>query len=278
MRRFFFSLIGISLILASIAGLIISVTGIIGVWRIEKALIKNTDTTLELLETTLQTTADGISIASNSLDQATQALDSVILTIETTGKSVQESIPLLSALSKVTVESIPETIVETQKALQSAQTSAKMIDTTLSILTSIPFLPVEPYSTQTPLSDALKDVSDSLAPISQSLSSMDQSLKRSQENLNTIEAKFGQIATSLQSIGTGLRQARNVTQQYLDVVSTLQQQLRDTRRRLPGDLGAVAWFITIALVWLGFTQIGLMMQGLEMMGLHFLHSEKNAAP
>ncbi len=63
--------------------------------------------------------------------------------------------------------------------------------------------------------------------------------------------------------------AKQLTAKYSQVVSTLRQQLAGIRANLPIQLDTIVWFATIALVWLALTQIGLMMQGLEMMGLLF---------
>ena len=144
-------------------------------------------TTLDLLDSTLQTTADGITLAEQSLDQTNSSLNTLVDTLETTGKSVHDTIPMVESLSQVATKDVPGTIAQTQAALQSAQASAQVIDATLTIITSIPFLFVEPYSTQKPLAEALKDVSLSLDPIAQSLSSLDESLQASLDNLSRME-------------------------------------------------------------------------------------------
>jgi hypothetical protein len=269
MRRRFYSIVGVLLIVAAIAGLAISVIGISGIWRIERSIVTNLKTTLDLLDTTLQTTADGITLAELSLDQASSSLNTLVDTIETTGKSVHDTIPLVESLTQVTTQDVPGTIAQTQVALQSAQASAQVIDTTLSIITSIPFLTIAPYSNQKPLADALKDVSSSLDPISASLSSLETTLNASVDNLSGMEKQLTQIAVDIRAINRSVTDAKTVTSQYLTQVATLQTQLDLARNRLPGALNAIAWFITVALIWLGFTQIGLIMQGLEMMGLNF---------
>jgi methyl-accepting chemotaxis protein len=267
--------IGVVLIAAAVAGLAISLFGIISIWRIERSLINEIDSTLTLLDTTLQATSDGIVLAQQSLDQANGSMATLVTTIETTGQSVHDTIPLIESLNQVATKEVPETISKTQAALTSAQASARVIDSTLTLITSIPFLPVKPYDTRTPLAGALKEVSASLDPIAESLSSMDQSLQDSSTNLTNIEKQFVQIATDLKAINKSVAEAKTVTDQYLKVVATLQNQMNSARNKLPSTLNGLAWFITIVLIWLGITQIGLMMQGLEMMGLEFLKQDPN---
>lgn len=277
MRRIFFSFFGIVLTIAAVAGMIISAVGVIGVWRIEKGMKSSLDSTLSLLDTTLQATHDGLSVASQSLDQANTSLDSLVSTMDATGKLIDGAVPLMDTLNRVTTEELPDTIATTQSALTSAQSSAKVVDSTLSLLTSIPFLGTQPYGSDAPLSSAFKEITDSLDPIGVSLSSMKKSLADTKSNLATVNTTFGEVGTNLAAIGTSLTQAQTVTKQYLDVIETLRQQLSAAQKNLPGTIDRVAWFITIAFLWLGVIQIGLMMQGLEMMGLEFVKAPKKAS-
>jgi len=270
LRRGFYSLIGVLVIVAALAGLAISIAGIIGVWRVQQAIHTGVVDTLALLDTTLGATDDALDIAGRSLDQATTSLDAMVGVFQTTGKSVRDSLPLLDTFSQVTTEDIPGTIERTQTALQSAQSSAKFIDSTLQVLTAIPFLSMDRYNPQVSLAGALGEASASLDPIATSLSQMNKSLDSSAENLITVAEQLDAVAANVGDIRDSLAQAQRVTTQYMGVTSKLKQQLGLARSNLPGLLDGVAWFVTIALLWLGLTQIGLMMQGLEMMGLHFV--------
>ena len=270
MRRVTFSVLGILLIVAAIAGILISLVGIIGLWRIEKAAKVSLVNTLDLLGTTVQTTHDGLSIASRSLDQADDSIAAVSDILTATGSSVKDMIPFMDSLKKMTVEDLPGALSSTKVAFQSAQASAGVIDNTLSLLTAIPFLSTPTYNNQPPLSTAFGGVSDSLDPISESLTSMEGSLTSTKDNLGEIENSFTDISGSLSGIKTSLSDAKEVTDQYLTVLEDLREQVEGSKKRLPATLDAIAWFITIALVWLALTQLGLLMQGAEMLGLEFV--------
>jgi len=270
MRRITFSVLGILLIIAAIAGILISIVGIIGLWRIEKSAKVSLVNTLDLLGTTVQTTHDGLSIASRSLDQADDSIAAVSDILTATGSSVKDMLPFMDSLKKMTVEDLPGALSSTKTAFQSAQASAGVIDNTLSLLTAIPFLSTPTYNNQPPLSTAFGGVSDSLDPISESLTSMEGSLTSTKDNLGEIEGSFSDISTSLSGIKTSLSDAKGVTDQYLSVLEDLDEQVEGSKKRLPATLDAIAWFITIALVWLALTQLGLLMQGAEMLGLDFV--------
>ena len=176
----------------------------------------------------------------------------------------------MDSLKKMTVEDLPGALSSTKIAFQSAQASAGVIDNTLSLLTAIPFLSTPSYNNQPPLSTAFGGVSDSLDPISESLTSMEGSLSSTKDNLGEIEGSFSDISGSLSGIKTSLSDAKEVTDQYLTVLEDLREQVEGSKKKLPATLDAIAWFITIALVWLALTQLGLLMQGAEMLGLDFV--------
>lgn len=270
MRRLTFSTLGILLIAAAIAGILISMIGIVGLWRIEKSAKVSLVDTLDLLGTTIQATHDGLSIASSSLDQADDSLDAVSDMLKATGQSVQDMVPFVESMRQMTTVDLPDALSSTKFAFQSAQASAQVIDNTLAILTAIPFLSTPAYENQPPLSTAFGGVTASLDPISESLVSMDESLSITKSNLGDIDGAFGDIADSMNQIMNSLSDAQGVTGQYLNILEDLSARVETSREKLPATLDTIAWFLTIALIWLAITQIGLLMQGAEMLGLNFV--------
>lgn len=276
MKRAILSFTGILLLVASLAGMAISVFGMVGLWRIESDLKTSLEETLSLLDTTLQTTSEGLAIASQSLEQADNALTSVSSAVQAAGNSVEETLPLLDTLAEVTTRELPQTIAKSQQAIQSAQASAKIIDSTLSTLASIPFIGLRGYDTTRPLSGSLAELSRSLDPISTSLASIKEPLTTSKDHLAAIGQSTREMTDDIANLQTSLSQARQVAAQYENIVKTLHQKVKTSQTDLPAALDRVAWFITIALGWLGLTQIGLFMQGLEMLGFNFANVQKDA--
>jgi hypothetical protein len=172
MKRGFYFTIGILLVIAALAGLVICVGGIYGVWQVRAVMVANLENTLGLLEDTIKATGNALNVAEDSLGAATSSVDALATTIRTTGKSVKDTLPMIESLTKLTSEDLPATIETTQKALTSAQSSARVIDSTLGLLTTIPLLPLEPYDPQVPLGDSLGSVAKSLEPLPKSLISM----------------------------------------------------------------------------------------------------------
>lgn len=141
MKRTLFSSLGILLIAASLAGMTISIFGIVGLWRLEADIKTSVNETLALLDTALQTTSDGLAVTSQSLDQADDSLISLVAPIQAAGKSVEETLPLINTLSTVTTHDLPQAISTSQQTIHSARVSASVIDSTMRVLAAIPLLP-----------------------------------------------------------------------------------------------------------------------------------------
>ena len=70
LRRRVYRSIGLALVVAAIGGLLVSLAGIVGVWRVMRSMKTGLATTLDLAGTTLQTTSEAMTIAGGALDQA----------------------------------------------------------------------------------------------------------------------------------------------------------------------------------------------------------------
>lgn len=267
--RLFYVLIGLLLIIASIAGILISVFGIAGVWQARQTATDYLVATFDVLDSTLAATSDALDIASTSMNQATLSVETLAETLQTTGKSVNDSLPLIDTLTQMSAEDLPKSITAAQKALAGAGESAEVIDSTLALLTSIPLLPVEPYDPEVPLSQALGEVSETLAPLAESFSSMEESLTDTKGNLSEIEGQLTAISTNVTTIQTSLAEADSVIAQYKESNQVLRDQIGRLKSGLAASMEMLAWGLTVVLAWLGLTQVGLLMQGFEMLGLEF---------
>ncbi len=262
----FTKIIGITVIIAAIAGLIICIGGIIGVWMAREPVATSLTNTLELLNATLQATSDGLTVADQSLSQAADTVKALENTIRTMAKAVEETVPMMESITSLMDTSLPEAIQATQSALTSAQSSARSVESALTLMTSIPFLPIKPYQPEVPLADTLGEVAASLDPIPQSFTAMEDSMKSSKGNVIMLSAQINIIADNVSELSTNLANAQQVLEQYHLVIDTVQNKVAIALENLPLFLNGVAILVTIILVWLGLTQVGLLYQGFEMVG------------
>ena len=257
-------IIGVALIIAAVFGLILSIGGIIGIWIVKDQLAANLVNTLDLIGTTVEATGSALVLADKALESAVTSVSALENTVQTLGRTVGNTTPIIDSISKIMTVDLPSTLQATRGALGSAQNSASSIESTLRLLTAIPLLPIEPYQPTVPLTDALEDLNDSLGPLTESFSSMDKSLASSRGNLTMLSAQVNIISRRVGEMETSLTEARQVISQYQTVTSTLTDQLEAVQQNIGNMMVMLAWIITIILIWLALTQIGLLMQGWEM--------------
>jgi hypothetical protein len=193
-------IIGMTFIVAAIIGLIFSLAGVIFVWAVKEPITQNLVSTIDLIETTLEATGSGLMVADDTLTQAMADLGILEDTIQTASKSLEDSVPMVEMLSNLTSGSLPEAIEATQTGLNTAQDAARSIESTLRLITSIPFLPIESYAPDVSFTDALEDVATSLEPIPDALLTMEDTLNTTKGNLVLIAA---QVRIISRNIGEG---------------------------------------------------------------------------
>lgn len=259
MRR----IIGLVLIIAAAEGLLLSISGIAAIWTVKRSLTGNLVRTFDLLDETLDAASDGLAVADQTLARFVVDITTMESTIQTAGKSIEDTIPMMESFTELLTNDLPATIQSTQTAIVSAQSSAQAIEGMLQLLSAIPLLPIGTYDPEVPLADALADVSTSLDPIPQSLTDLAEDLETSQDNMTLIAAQVETISINVGALRTNLTQTQEVLSRVRDVIATLQRQVAATRSGLPGGLNAAVWFLTVFFIWLGITQIGLLTQGLE---------------
>jgi len=260
-------MIGFLLIVAALGGLIFSIYGLMSVWRLKPVAMENTSSSLDLLQASLDTTDQGLSVADQSLRSTIASISALESTVTTASKTFEDTTPVIITLTDLTSNELPQTVESTQTSLVAAQESAKIIDSVLRALVSIPFVNKDIYNPPVPLDVALGNVSKSLDRLPASLKSIGSSLESTSGNLEIMLADMDQMAVDIRGISTSLDDAQGVIQQYQQLVNDLESRLENTRPKVPGWINNLAWVITLAFLWLGIAQFGLLLQGLQLMGI-----------
>jgi methyl-accepting chemotaxis protein len=260
-------IIGLLLIVAAIGGLIFSLYGLITVWRLRPVALKNATSSLDLVQASLDTTSQGLTVAGQSLDSTMASLGALESAVETTSRTFEDTVPIINTLTDLTSNELPKTIESAQTSLLAAQESAKIIDSVLRALVSIPFVNKDIYNPPVPLDQALGDVSKSLDGLPTSLKSIGSSMEATSDNLELMRADLDQMATTIRGISASLEDAHSVVDAYQQLVNDLGDRVKNVRPKVPGWLNSLAWFITLAFLWLGIAQFGLLLQGLQLLGV-----------
>jgi len=251
---------GLLMMILGAGSLLITLFALIQVWRLRQPVTQNLQSNLGAIYETLGTTSESLLLSSQTLDSVQSSISALEVTVGTLSKSIEDSAPMIDSLLVLVGEDLPETISSTQTSLSSAQESAKIIDAVLRVLT---FFNPSIYNPRVPLNLALGEVSQSLAGLPKSFSGMEVSLKSTQANLGTIQTQIEVMAADIRHINESLEASRKVITQYQGLVARAEKRVIDFKQRAPAVVTTLAWALSFLLFWLGVSQTGLVLRGLE---------------
>lgn len=254
-------IIGIFLLLIAAISVAITMYGIVQVWQMKEPLEKNLLSNLELFETTLQNTGDGLIIAHQSLDSVMASLEGLEATLQTLAASIEDTAPLISSLESLTAETLPQTINSTQSSLAAASDSAKIID---SVLRALTIFNRDLYNPAEPLDVALGKVSASMDDLPETLKKMESSLNASNNNLLSLQAEILLTTENVKEINQGLEEAQKVIEAYQISVDELSASIKGVKTQLPDWIDTSAWIITFFCIWLIIIQLAVLFKSWQM--------------
>jgi methyl-accepting chemotaxis protein len=249
MKQLLTRLVGFILVIGAILGLILSIAGLVIVSSVENQVTTRIVAGLDLLDSALDSTADGLSVADKALVEAGDTVRSLETTTLGVSQTISDTIPLVDSVATLVGEDLPSSISAAQTALTAAESSA---------------LSGVEYEPPVPLHTGIAQISGSLDRLPAAFTEMERGLDTTSSNLARIETDVAWLSGSIGQIDTSLDDARSVVGQYQSVVVSLRAELASTRETLPRWLGWLRWGISLILVWLGIAQLGLLSQGLEL--------------
>ena len=257
-------IVGVLLVFAAVAGIIFSLIGLVELWRYRPVVTKSVIDSLALGDQALGTTQEVLTIVGQVVQTSTTDVVSIQATTKALDFAIQGTDPMLDALIRLTSKDLPAVVSTTQTSLASAQSSALIIDNALAALTSIPFLPVAAYKPDVPLHTALARVSTSLNTLTPALAAINTSLTGDKTNLGVVEVELSKISETTQGISSSLGSAQTVIDQYKAFITQLKASVETAQRKAQTWIMAITWILSFVLGWILIVQLGLGMQGLDL--------------
>ncbi len=252
---------GILLILAAIGGFLIAITGLVGIWQLKPDVLTSVQSSLDLLDKTLETTAEGLDMTQKSLLGAQTSLQAMQTTLKTTTSTMQSTEPLISSLSDLAAQDLPATVIAAQNSLDSAAESAQVID---AVLRALSFLPGINYNPNTPLAASLQALSANMDNLPDTFIVMQSNLEDTSQNLQTIQVDLLLVIDSLKQIETSLTDSETVISGYQDSIIRVKKQIDMLSSSAPGIINAISTAATIFLIWMAIAQLSLLIQGWQL--------------
>lgn len=255
-------LIGYFLLIIGFLGIILGGWGIYQIWETKVALESSFSSALETGREALEITATALTNVQDTLDTVGENITSLNNTILTVAQAFNDALPVVDGMATLLKDDLPSTLSATQTSIETAEASAQLLDGVMRALTSIPFYPGDPYNPEVPLHVSLQNVAASLENVPQSLKDIGEQLDANQDNFSNIEDGLINLSISLTGVNKDLVNAKTTVEAYQTLIGSLLSQVDLVESGLPTVLQSVAWYFSVLIFWLLFTQAGLILQGL----------------
>ncbi|MCC6147656.1 MAG: hypothetical protein IT308_08835 [Anaerolineaceae bacterium] len=263
MKGTLFRIAGGLLIVAAVIGLVISLTGLVWIWRMEKPALTMLTDTADLLDQTFQSTTQLLEISNSTLILVKDTLEITQTSLEDVAVAMGTTKKITTTTAKFLGDDLAGVIGETEAALKSVQKSAGLIDDTLRVVTRLPLVGAR-YAPDKPLQESIGEVADSLKSMPNSLEEIQSNLNATSKDLTTIQKNLDELAVSLTETETQITEAGAVLTGYRNVLNASQNSVSLFRENLARSVRTLAVAGTVLLVWLLISQIGLAIQGFDL--------------
>lgn len=256
-------LIGVIYVVGAVLGLIMSVGGLLTLWITKSSVTESITGTVALAGRTLQATHDTMAVIGDSLNQASTDLTLLTKMVDDMASTLEDSGTLIHSTGDLVGKNMVEFVNNTQSSLTSVQTSARVVDDFLGVVSNIPFIGGR-YRPDVPLSDSVARVSSSMAPLPGALTKIQHDLDVSAANVATIKGEVKVLGQQISSIQTSISKARGVVEDYQSILMDAQTRYDAFQKRLPVLLDVFYIGMTGLLIWIFILQLGMLLHGVSL--------------
>jgi len=261
MRSFLNRALGIALISATSIGLLLSIFFLVQVWRLRNPVKARLQSILNQTSSVLQTTSQGLEV----IDQIVHNVYSSTIYLDSTTSALAQTLKstdlFIGSAGDFLGEDVINTITNTQRTLETAKSSAQVIDNIMFTLSRVPLIGID-YNPSLPLNQALGQVSDSLDPFQGSLKSFQTNLQSTQADLKTFNEQLLILDKNIKAINQNLASSQAVIDDYRAQALAYQSSIAEVKDALPGWINATCWILSLVILWVILIQIGILLQGI----------------
>lgn len=252
--------IGLILLLLAFMGIGMCIAGSFFVIRAKLLIIDRSVSALSLVLKTIDVTEEGLISASQATDSAIESMNNLEDSLKTTNSTLNNSLHFFDTAIILSGKTLPDTITATREALDSAATSARLIDDTLSLIAAIPLIGKQ-YNLEKPMSQALTEVSISLSNLPDTFKGVEDDFVEIKQNMSEMQTQLTKAQTQMEKIHDSLDTAKKVISQYHEMLLELKPYFRDMKELLPKWLNGLVVGMLIFFGWFALSQLGLIVQG-----------------
>lgn len=256
------------------------------------------DATSSQLEATLSATDSGLNTAVETLQtleitmlRVTESLATVEESARGVAVTISDTQPLLENVETIAAEDIAGSLQTIEDAIPGLVDIAGAIDDTLTTLNAFQFAQNIPlgtldfgafgevelptiafdfdlgidYEPEQPFDESVRAIGDSLDGVPEQLQDTATQIGVAADNLSGLSGNLDQVADDIAAINDSVDDIPGQLDTYVTIVGDVQTNLRRTQDKIPAQAARIKSLVTLALIWLGLTQLAPLYLSVELL-------------
>jgi methyl-accepting chemotaxis protein len=270
-------ILGLILLLVGLSGLVLSVAGAIVGRRLVDDVVGGIDENLAITAQTLDTVEDTLILTRDTVSEVNAGLETVEISTRNLSRAVSETQPLIEQVAVVTGEDVPQSLEAIQDTIPNLAEVAGAVDETLTTLSRLRLeetIPIVNYTIDLNLGvdyqpemrfdESIIQIGESIEGVPERLRSLQVYINVANENLTVIGDDLDQIAADLEDLNQQADQLDPLVVEYMNTTTELSDNVRLMRTNLRQQQEQIQLIVTIAMIWLGLTQLAPLYLGWEL--------------
>lgn len=282
-------LVGLIILLISLSAMAVAVAGIYygrqAVDQFVPSVSGSTSQVDELLELVVET----LDFAKLSLNDVSDGLDTVVVSIDNASGAIRDTEPLLNDIEQIAANDVPDSLQALEETLPTLVDVAENVDTALTQLGDldidleipefeIPSIPLvgydgfdfpgvdiefqgADYQPDVPLSVAVDSIGQSLDGVPENLRSLSTGIDTTTDNLVVISDDISQISTDLGVVNQRLREIPPFLDQYVAQIESIDSTIGGATSSIGQQTANIKLGLTVLLTWFALIQLAPLVVG-----------------
>ncbi len=252
--------------------LVLSLTGIVGAWIVRAQLANDLVAVATEAEARASTIKRGLDLLDTALSRARDQVSTVEQDVQAFGADVEENKPLLTAISdKLGIELSP-LVDSAREIMTTIREAVAAVNSAIEAINAIPFV-----SVPTPELNTLQKLSQDVETFRTEVQDLRTAIDQRRSEI--IQGAVSIVTTPTALIGGTLGEVQATVSGYSQQVGAVQERLSNFKSAIAGRLTWVAVILTLILLWVAFSQIGLLVLGWRFFsGQDLLARERKEGP
>lgn len=267
--------LGLLMLVVGIGGIVLAVFGARLGRNLVDRVAANFDQTLQLTSQSLETVSETLVLAKTSITDVNTVMETAETTADNLAQSVSDTRPLLSQISSVASEQVPDSIETIEEAFPSLEQVAGVIDRTLVTLNNFRIdeevlgFPLQydlgvDYAPDVPFDQSVRELGEGLDGLPESLRTLQVYINVTNGNLQTVSQDIRTLADDLNTVNGRINELDPILDEYIQLITTTNDSTRQLRAQINDDVQSTKNGITLVMVWLAITQVAPLYLGWEL--------------